>query len=96
MYVVVAVLFGAGDHVPVMLLLEVVGRVNEVPLHTGPTCVNVGVVCGVTVTVSVAVVAHCPAAGVKVYVVVLVLSTAGDHVPVMFSFDALGKVMVAP
>ena len=27
---------------------------------------NVGVICGLTVTVSVAVVAHCPAAGVNV------------------------------
>ena len=56
----------AGDQVPSILLLEVVGNVKEVPLHTGPTCVNVGVVLGVIVTVIVAVLAHSPAAGVKV------------------------------
>jgi hypothetical protein len=36
-----------------------------------------------TTIVSVAVVAHCPASGVKVYVVVVVLSKAGDQLPVM-------------
>ena len=56
----------AGDQVPSILLVEVVGSVNAVPLQMGPTCVNVGVVFGVMVTVIVAVVAHSPAAGVKV------------------------------
>ena len=56
----------AGDQVPSILLVEVVGSVNAVPLQIGPTCVNVGVVFGVMVTVIVAVVAHSPAAGVKV------------------------------
>ena len=49
---------GAGDQVPVMLLVEVVGKVKAVPLQIGPTCVNVGTVCGVMVTVMVVVVAH--------------------------------------
>jgi hypothetical protein len=38
---------------------------------------------GVIVTVLVCVVAHCPAVGVKVYVVVEVLLIDGDHVPVI-------------
>ena len=64
---VVAVLFIAGDHVPVIPLLDVVGNgAIAAPEHTGATCVNVGVTLGVTVMVIVAVVAHCPAAGVSV------------------------------
>lgn len=43
-YVVVAVLFNAGVHVPVIPLFEVVGNGDNVaPEHMGPTCVNVGV-----------------------------------------------------
>jgi hypothetical protein len=82
-YVVVAVLLIAGDHVPVIPFVEVVGRVIVPPLHTGATCVNVGVTFGLTVTDIVAVVAHCPAVGVNVYVVVDVLFTAGSHEPVI-------------
>ena len=41
--------------------------------------------------VSVAVVAHCPTAGVNVYVVVAVLLSAGDHVPVMPLVDVVGR-----
>jgi hypothetical protein len=60
-----------GLHVPVILLSDVVGKtgtvvaahmVKEVPNA------NVGVMLGVVVTANVAVVAHCPAAGVNVYV----------------------------
>ena len=51
-------MFIAGDQVPVILFVEVPGKVNAVPLQIGPTCVNVGVVCGVMVTVMVVVVAH--------------------------------------
>ena len=66
-YVVVAVLLSAGAHVPVIPLLEVVGNGDKVaPEHIGATAVNVGVTFGLTVIVKVAVVAHCPAAGVKV------------------------------
>ena len=46
---------------------------------------------GLTVIVTVAVVAHCPASGVKVYVVVVVLSNAGDQLPVMPLFDVVGN-----
>jgi hypothetical protein len=57
-YVVVAVLLIAGDHVPVIPLLDVVGRVNVPPLQIAATCVNVGVTDALTVTVIVVVVAH--------------------------------------
>jgi hypothetical protein len=41
--------------------------------------------------VKVAVVTHCPASGVKVYVVVAVLSKAGDQLPVYPLFDVVGN-----
>jgi hypothetical protein len=48
-------------------LREVVGKaVNVPPSHIGATAVKVGSIFGFTVMVSVAVVAHCPAVGVKV------------------------------
>ncbi|RQO30967.1 hypothetical protein DBR32_09670 [Taibaiella sp. KBW10] len=53
------------------------------PAHTGPTAVKLGLRIGLTVMVIVVVVAHCPAAGVKVYVVVAVLFKAGAQVPVI-------------
>jgi hypothetical protein len=50
-----------------MPLVEVVGStVSVAPAQIGATAVNVGVMFGLTVIVSVAVVAHCPAVGVKV------------------------------
>ena len=62
-----AVLFKAGDHVPVKPLLDVVGRSASVaPEQIGATASNVGVMFGLTVTVYVVVVAHCPAEGVNV------------------------------
>ncbi len=53
------VLIVAGLHVPVILLLDVVGRAGAVlPWHSGPICVNVGVI-ELLITISiVAVVAH--------------------------------------
>ena len=64
---VVAVLFKAGDHVPVIPLFDVVGKADNVaPEQIGLTAVNVGVTFGFTVIVIVAVVAHCPAVGVNV------------------------------
>ena len=60
-------MFSAGDQVPVMPLLDVVGNADKVaPEQMGATAVNVGVIFGLTVIVSVVVVAHCPAVGVKV------------------------------
>jgi hypothetical protein len=91
-YVVVVVLSKAGDQVPVIPLLEVVGSGDRVaPEHIGATAVNVGVTFGLTVIVIVAVVAHCPAVGVNVYVVVVVLSKAGAQVPVMPLLDVVGN-----
>ncbi len=66
-YVVVAVLFNAGDQVPVNELFEVVGKVASIPPEQiGATAVNVGVIFGLTVIAKVAVVAHCPVVGVNV------------------------------
>ena len=57
----------AGAQLPVIPLFEVVGKGDKVaPEQTGATAVNVGVTFGLTVIVIVAVVAHCPALGVKV------------------------------
>jgi hypothetical protein len=60
-------LFNAGDQVPVTAFVEVVGNAAMfAPEQTAATCVNVGVVFGVTVIVIVAVLAHNPAVGVNV------------------------------
>ena len=66
-YVVVVVLSSAGAQVPLILLLEVVGKAERLaPEQIGATAVNVGVTFELTVIVNVAVVAHCPASGVNV------------------------------
>ena len=63
----VAVLIKAGDQVPVMPLLDVVGRAaSGAPEHIGATGVNVGVTFGTTVVVYVVGVAHWPLSGVNV------------------------------
>ncbi len=50
-YVVVAVLFKAGDQLPATLFVDVVGSgLNVPPEQIAGTCVNVGVVNGFTVT----------------------------------------------
>jgi len=55
----VAVLFRAGDQVPVMPLFEVVGKaVRVAPEQIGATAVKVGVMFGLTTIVKVVVVAH--------------------------------------
>jgi len=55
----VAVLSKAGDQVPVIPLLEVVGSaVSVAPEQIGATAVNVGVMFGLTVIVKEVVVAH--------------------------------------
>jgi hypothetical protein len=87
----------AGLHVPVILLLDVVGRLNVPPLHIGDTCVNVGVIVPLfTDIVIVVVVAHSPADGVNVYVVVAVLLMAGLHVPVIPLLDVVGNADKLP
>ena len=60
-------LFNAGDHVPVIPLLDVVGNADNVePEQIAAACVKVGVTFGLTVMVIVAVVAQSPAVGVNV------------------------------
>ena len=60
-------MFRAGDQVPVMPLLEVMGSADKVaPEQIGATAVNVGVMFGFTTIVKVVVVAHWPAVGVNV------------------------------
>ena len=60
-------MFSAGAQVPVIPLLEVVGSGASVaPEQIGATALKAGVTLGLTVMVKVAVVAHCPAVGVKV------------------------------
>ena len=97
-YVVVPamlVLMVAGLHVPVIPLSEVVGNAGAVGFwHSGAIGVNAGVSSAVTVMVSVAGVAHCPADGVNVYVVgpcMDVLMVAGLQVPVIPLMDVVGK-----
>lgn len=51
----------------------------------------IGVGLGFTIMVSVADAAHCPAVGVNVYVVVVVLFNAGDQVPVIPFSDVVGN-----
>ena len=63
----VAVLFKAGDQVPAIPSIDVVGRAASVPPeHIGATGVNVGVTFWFTVMVNGVVVAHTPAVGVNV------------------------------
>ena len=81
---VVAAVLIAGDHVPVMPLFDVVGKVKLPPLQIAASCVKLGVSVWFTVTLSVVTVANCPAIGVKVYTDVPaleVLMTEGFHVP---------------
>ena len=55
----VVVLSKAGDQVPVMPLVDIVGSADKVPPeHIGATALNVGVMLVLTVIVNVAVVAH--------------------------------------
>ena len=57
----------AGFHVPVMLLVDVVGRIGaSAPEQIGAIAVNVGTMVGLTVIVKAAVVAHWPPFGVNV------------------------------
>lgn len=61
-------MFNAGDHVPVIPLVDVVGKADkEAPAQMSATALNVGVAMVVfTAMVRVADVAHSPAVGVNV------------------------------
>ena len=89
----VEVLITAGFHVPLMPLLEVVGNAGAVLFwHNGPICVNVGVICELITTSIVAGIAHCPLAGVKVYVAGdWLLISEGLHVPVIPLLEVVGS-----
>jgi hypothetical protein len=54
----VAVLFTAGDHVPVIPSLDDVGKLKAAPEQIAAIGLNVGVTIGFTTMVIVAVVAH--------------------------------------
>ena len=93
----VVVLSRAGDQVPVIPLVDVVGKAASVaPAQIGATALKVGVMFGLTVMVRVVVVAHCPAVGVNVYVVVAVLLSAGDHEPVIPLVEVVGNAASVP
>ncbi len=90
-----------GLHVPVTALSDVVDNVGTVPpeqIFNDVPKLNVGVTFGVTVTVKLVAVAHCPAVGVNVYVPLAVLLTVdGLHVPVIVLVDVVGNAgTVAP
>jgi hypothetical protein len=90
----------AGFHVPEIPFDDVAGNAGTVPpeqmVNEVPK-VNVGVIFGFTVTVKVAVVAHCPAEGVNVYVSdVVLLTVAGFHVPVILLDDVPGNAGTDP
>ena len=58
-YIVVVVLFNAGDQLPVIPFSDVVGKgLNAAPEHIAATGLNVGVTFGLTAIVKVAVAAH--------------------------------------
>jgi hypothetical protein len=72
--------------------IDVVGSGDKAaPEQIAATGPNVGVTTGLTVIVSVVVVAHCPAVGVNVYVVVTVLLKAGAHVPETPLLEVVGN-----
>ncbi|MNL88348.1 hypothetical protein D3C87_2179990 [compost metagenome] len=57
----------AGLQLPLIPLVETVGKVaSGAPLQIGFTCTKAGVALGVITIVIVVLMAHCPAAGVKV------------------------------
>jgi acetyl-CoA carboxylase carboxyltransferase component len=92
---VAEVLINAGVQVPVMPLLDIAGNTGAVEFkQSGPMAVKTGVICTSMVIFNVAVVAHWPAVGVKVYVVVpttVVLMVEGDQVPLMPLTDVNGN-----
>ncbi len=59
-------MFIEGDHVPEKPLVEEGGNDSAALEQIGSMELKVGAVGGLTLTVKVAVVAHCPAVGVKV------------------------------
>ena len=89
-------MFATGLQTPLIPLLEIVGSVNAAPEQMDETCVNSGVTLAFTVTVMVVVNAHCPAVGVKVYVVVAAVLIAGLQEPMIPLFEVAGSVNDVP
>ena len=92
----VAVLFKAGDQVPVIVFVDVVGKADKVvPEQIGPTDEKIGVTFGFTVIVNAVGRAQEPADGVKVYVVVPSIDVSTDEglqVPVILLLEVVGKI----
>ena len=86
----------AGDHVPDIPLFEFAGNVSGSPMQIGATGLNVGVVSALTLIVIVVEIAHSPALGLKVYVVVAMLFIVGDQFPLNPSIEVIGNVSVLP
>jgi hypothetical protein len=88
-YVPVVVLFiVAGDHVPVIggIFVDDVGSTGAIlPLQSGGNGAKIGTIELVLITcVKVVANAHCPAAGVNVYVpFVVLLTVTGDQLPLI-------------
>ena len=61
------------------------------PAQIAETCVKLGTITGFTTMVNVLVSAHCPALGVNVYVVVVVLLSVGLQLPVTPFKEFVGK-----
>jgi hypothetical protein len=90
----------AGLQLPEIPFDDVAGSDGTVPpeqIVSDVPKLNTGVIFGFTVTVNVAVVAHCPAEGVNVYVPdVVLLTEAGLHVPVIEFVDTPGNAGTEP
>ena len=89
-------LMTAGFHVPVTPSMETAGKAGGVEFwQRGPMAAKVGVISAVTVMSIEAGTPHCDGLlGVNVYVDVpgmVVLMTAGFHVPVIPSMDTAGR-----
>ena len=95
-----ALLIAAGLQVPVIPFVDVAGSAGTVLPEQIDKVVpkpNEGVSTGFTVTLKVAVVAHWPASGVKVYVpLLLLLTVAGLQVPVIPLLEVPGKLGTLP
>ena len=89
-------MFTAGDQVPEILLLDVVGKLKVLPAHCGAIWVNIGAVAAIIFTCIFVEFAHSFALGVKAYKVVAVLFIAGDQVPVMPLFEVIGSTKLVP
>ena len=89
----VSILFNAGDQVPVIPSLAVVGKSSIIPpIQSAGLSSKVGMIGSFIRIRSVEVVVHpCPGFGVKVYSVDTILFIMGTQVPVIPLFEVVGK-----